>query len=229
METPFHSALEDQHREANHPQQEGLIVKWSVFLGLMLLITLYITIGYIHAKKRIRKGLVPLAYHRVSCPNPMCPLAISPSPSPKGARVHHVLTRSLPSHSGLSRAPSWPASTRATPTRRPPTPTTAPATTSSTHRDTTCRICRPRLRCTIPALPGPRCTMDPRVVPSWPRPRTTRHHHLAPRRRRGTTPGRRTPSEVRGGRVAGTEGDRGLEVSGSLRELNGLAKRWLTS
>jgi hypothetical protein len=35
----------------------------------MLFITLYITIGYIHAKKRIRKGLVPLAYHRVSCPN----------------------------------------------------------------------------------------------------------------------------------------------------------------
>lgn len=57
--------------------REGLIVKWAVFLGLMVLITLYITIGYIHAKKRIRKGLVPLAYHRVSCLNPMYPLAIS--------------------------------------------------------------------------------------------------------------------------------------------------------
>lgn len=44
--------------------REGLIVKWSIFLGLMVFITLYITIGYIHAKKRIRKGLVPLAYHR---------------------------------------------------------------------------------------------------------------------------------------------------------------------
>lgn len=73
---PFHPG-EPQHREANRPQQEGLIVKWAVFLGLMVLITLYITIGYIHAKKRIRKGLVPLAYHRVSCLNPMYPLAIS--------------------------------------------------------------------------------------------------------------------------------------------------------
>lgn len=84
-EPSSHSTLEDQHREANRPQQEGLIVKWSVFLGLMVLITLYITIGYIHAKKRIRKGLVPLAYHRVSCLNPMYPLAISlPSPTSKG-------------------------------------------------------------------------------------------------------------------------------------------------
>lgn len=47
----------------------------------MVLITLYITIGYIHAKKRIRKGLVPLAYHRVRCPNSFTHFHISPSSS----------------------------------------------------------------------------------------------------------------------------------------------------
>ena len=46
--------------------QTGVIVKWSLFLGLLVFITLYLLIGYTHAKKRIRKGLPPLAYHRVS-------------------------------------------------------------------------------------------------------------------------------------------------------------------
>ena len=45
--------------------QTGHIVKWSVFLGLTLLIGGYLLGGYIHAKKRLRKGLMPLAYHRV--------------------------------------------------------------------------------------------------------------------------------------------------------------------
>lgn len=66
---------------SNCPRQEGLIVKWSVFLGLMFLITLYITIGYIHAKRRMRKGLVPLAYHRVRSPNPSRLHQFLPSPS----------------------------------------------------------------------------------------------------------------------------------------------------
>ncbi|KAJ4393859.1 hypothetical protein N0V93_003075 [Gnomoniopsis smithogilvyi] len=42
----------------------GVIVKWSVFLGMLVILTLYVTIGYWHAKQRIRKGLPPLAYHR---------------------------------------------------------------------------------------------------------------------------------------------------------------------
>ncbi|KAH8899229.1 hypothetical protein GQ53DRAFT_303962 [Thozetella sp. PMI_491] len=42
----------------------GIIVKWSLFLGFTVIIGLYILIGYIHAKRRLRKGLVPLAYHR---------------------------------------------------------------------------------------------------------------------------------------------------------------------
>lgn len=201
MRPPFPCTLKDQHTEADRKPQEGLIVKWSVFLGLMVLITLYITIGYIHAKKRIRKGLKPLAYHRVSCPNLTCPLTVPPSSfhsyRPRVARVHLILTRALPSYSGSSPAPSWRASTRATPTRRAPTPTTARATTSSTHPGITCRTCPRRLRCTTPALPGRRCTTAHREVPSSPRPRTTRRRLPVPRRRKGTTPGRRIPSGVR--------------------------------
>lgn len=88
MRDPSHRTPNDQHRMANRLRQEGLIVKWAVFLGLMVLITLYITIGYIHAKKRIRKGLVPLAYHRVRSPipTPMCPLPTCPHPRPQSSK-----------------------------------------------------------------------------------------------------------------------------------------------
>ncbi|KAK0729275.1 hypothetical protein B0T21DRAFT_292176 [Apiosordaria backusii] len=42
----------------------GVIVKWSLFLGIILFFGLYLLIGYIHARKRVQKGLPPLAYHR---------------------------------------------------------------------------------------------------------------------------------------------------------------------
>lgn len=42
----------------------GQIVRWSVFLGLFTLFTAYIVIGYLHAKRRMKKGLPLLAYHR---------------------------------------------------------------------------------------------------------------------------------------------------------------------
>jgi hypothetical protein len=42
-----------------------MIVKWSLFLGLLILFSAYLFIGYTHAKKRIARGLPPLAYHRV--------------------------------------------------------------------------------------------------------------------------------------------------------------------
>lgn len=42
----------------------GVIVKWSLFLGLTAILVLYLSIGYLHAKRRLRKGLPPLAYHR---------------------------------------------------------------------------------------------------------------------------------------------------------------------
>lgn len=46
--------------------QEGYIVKWTILAVIVLLFTLWIVGGYWHAKKRIQKGLRPLAYHRVS-------------------------------------------------------------------------------------------------------------------------------------------------------------------
>lgn len=44
--------------------ETGRIVKWSVFLGLILILSIYIVGGYIHARSRIKKGLAPLGYHR---------------------------------------------------------------------------------------------------------------------------------------------------------------------
>ncbi|KAL8393316.1 hypothetical protein RB595_003194 [Gaeumannomyces hyphopodioides] len=42
----------------------GHIIKWSLFLGIFTIFALYIVIGYWHAKKRLSKGQIPLAYHR---------------------------------------------------------------------------------------------------------------------------------------------------------------------
>ncbi|KAI1104622.1 hypothetical protein F4804DRAFT_182639 [Jackrogersella minutella] len=41
----------------------GVIVKWSLFLGITVLLALYLILGRMHAKKRVNKGLKPLAYH----------------------------------------------------------------------------------------------------------------------------------------------------------------------
>ncbi|KAK1837172.1 hypothetical protein QBC39DRAFT_4735 [Podospora conica] len=46
----------------------GQIVKWSLFLGLIVFICLYLIIGFLHAKKRIRENRPPLAYHRFLVP-----------------------------------------------------------------------------------------------------------------------------------------------------------------
>ncbi|KUJ24295.1 uncharacterized protein LY89DRAFT_679459 [Mollisia scopiformis] len=42
----------------------GQIVRWSIFFGIFFLFLAYMIIGYWHAKRRINKGLAPLAYHR---------------------------------------------------------------------------------------------------------------------------------------------------------------------
>ncbi|KAG9232948.1 hypothetical protein BJ875DRAFT_62048 [Amylocarpus encephaloides] len=44
--------------------REGQIARWSIFFGIFFLFMAYMVGGYLHAKQRIRKGLVPLAYHR---------------------------------------------------------------------------------------------------------------------------------------------------------------------
>ncbi|KAH6619712.1 hypothetical protein B0J18DRAFT_252294 [Chaetomium sp. MPI-SDFR-AT-0129] len=42
----------------------GIIVKWSLFLGIIVFLSLYLLLGYMHAQKRLKKGLLPLRYHR---------------------------------------------------------------------------------------------------------------------------------------------------------------------
>ncbi|KAM5355498.1 hypothetical protein ACJ41O_002144 [Fusarium nematophilum] len=42
----------------------GYIVKWTILAVIVLLFTVWIVAGYWHAKRRIQKGLRPLAYHR---------------------------------------------------------------------------------------------------------------------------------------------------------------------
>ncbi|KAM7191800.1 hypothetical protein V8F20_009163 [Naviculisporaceae sp. PSN 640] len=42
----------------------GYIVKWSLFLGFTTILFLYLLVGYLHAKSRLKKGLAPLGYHR---------------------------------------------------------------------------------------------------------------------------------------------------------------------
>jgi len=54
----------------------GVIVKWSVCLGLLVILGLYLFFGYQHAQRRLRKGLKPLAYHRVCIPPPPLPFAM---------------------------------------------------------------------------------------------------------------------------------------------------------
>jgi len=44
--------------------REGQIVRWSIFFGIFFLFLAYMVGGYYHAKRRINKGLPPLAYHR---------------------------------------------------------------------------------------------------------------------------------------------------------------------
>lgn len=60
--------------------QTGIIVRWVIFLVIFALIMGYIIGGYLHAKARLRKGLQPLAYHRVRNP---------PSPHLPPQRIPH--------------------------------------------------------------------------------------------------------------------------------------------
>lgn len=46
------------------------VIKWIVFGALIGICLLFFIIGYVHAKQRMKKGLAPLAYHRVRTPFP---------------------------------------------------------------------------------------------------------------------------------------------------------------
>lgn len=60
------------------------VIKWAVFAALVGACVLFFLIGFIHAKQRMKKGLVPLGYHRVrfaSSPLPFLPISPSSLPS----------------------------------------------------------------------------------------------------------------------------------------------------
>lgn len=43
----------------------GEIIKWSLFLGFVFIVSVFLLVGYWHAKRRVRQGKIPLGYHRV--------------------------------------------------------------------------------------------------------------------------------------------------------------------
>lgn len=44
--------------------KEGVIVKWSLFLGMIVFFAVFLSVSYTHAKRRMAKGQLPLRYHR---------------------------------------------------------------------------------------------------------------------------------------------------------------------
>jgi hypothetical protein len=49
---------------------EAAAIKYGVLFGILLLGFLVICGSWLHARQRLKKGLPPLAYHRVSPPPP---------------------------------------------------------------------------------------------------------------------------------------------------------------
>jgi len=54
--------------------ETAYIIKWAVLLSLFGIFFLWLIIGYWHAKRRIAKGLPPLAYHRWLAPRKNRPI-----------------------------------------------------------------------------------------------------------------------------------------------------------
>lgn len=50
------------------PEQTAYTIKWAVIGGIFVLFFIFLLAGYVHAQKRMKKGLRPLAYHRVCSP-----------------------------------------------------------------------------------------------------------------------------------------------------------------
>ncbi|EGS18076.1 uncharacterized protein CTHT_0060910 [Thermochaetoides thermophila DSM 1495] len=83
--------------------REGVIIKWSLFLGLIVFISLYLLVGYLHAQQRLKKGLAPLSYHRFLVPrssrNPNNRYSYPPQTAvlrPLTAEAHYLDLHSIP-------------------------------------------------------------------------------------------------------------------------------------
>jgi hypothetical protein len=62
--TGYASPSQKDYVSANQDKQRTDIIKWSIFFGLIGLITLFFLVSYFHARRRITRGQEPLAYHR---------------------------------------------------------------------------------------------------------------------------------------------------------------------
>ena len=79
--------------------QKAVGIKWGIVGALILIFVLWIVGGYYHAKRRIAKGLPPLAYHRVRKHRPgevilTCPVVASSSTA---STVQPTISLLLPS------------------------------------------------------------------------------------------------------------------------------------
>lgn len=45
--------------------QKAEIVKWAIVAGVFVIFFIWFVAGYYHAKRRVKKGLKPLPYHKV--------------------------------------------------------------------------------------------------------------------------------------------------------------------
>ncbi|KAI9815648.1 MAG: hypothetical protein M1826_001957 [Phylliscum demangeonii] len=48
----------------------SLAIKWGILAAIVAVIFLFFILGYAHSRRRMRKGLPPLAYHRWFTPRP---------------------------------------------------------------------------------------------------------------------------------------------------------------
>ncbi|KAI9886188.1 MAG: Vacuolar protein sorting-associated protein 8 [Watsoniomyces obsoletus] len=55
--------MEDEHHWYYSPA--AMAVKWAVLAGILLFFFGFFVGGYLHAQRRMKKGLPPMAYHRV--------------------------------------------------------------------------------------------------------------------------------------------------------------------
>jgi hypothetical protein len=44
----------------------GYIVKWAILAGIFLIFVVWFLGGYLHAQRRMKRGLPPMKYHAVS-------------------------------------------------------------------------------------------------------------------------------------------------------------------
>ena len=42
------------------------VIKWTVLAAILFGIFLFLALGWVHARRRVRRGQAPLRYHRVS-------------------------------------------------------------------------------------------------------------------------------------------------------------------